>query len=165
MFVLRSTFFQAPPHVYAYIYMPMCSLPCFYLDLHIHAQIYMPMLKSMCLSAPCHACVLRSICWLLCHVLLQPFCPLISLFVVFYPLLVGCRSRFCGLGLHPHAQAYTNGFGSSPYMSMFACLLASMLYVNACLSRSRLCHALFPPQACLCGRIHPSQGLIRCSHL
>ena len=40
--------------------MPMCSLPCFFLDLHVCAQIYIPMLRSMCLCVPCHACVLRS---------------------------------------------------------------------------------------------------------
>ena len=87
----------------------------------------------MRLHAPFHVCVLRSICWLLCHGFQQPFCPLISLFPMFWFLSVGCRSRSHGLGLHPHTQAYIKGLGSFPYMSMFACLLLCFMSMFACL--------------------------------
>ena len=43
---------------------------------------------------------------------------------MFSPLLVGCRSRSCGLGQHPHTYANIKGFESFPLcMSMFVCLL------------------------------------------
>ena len=73
MFVLRSTCFQALYHVFAQIYMPMCSFPCLCLDLCFFRPCVMPMLRSLRFCALCHVCVIRSICWLLCHVLLQPF--------------------------------------------------------------------------------------------
>ena len=70
-----------------------------------------------------------------------------SLFLAFWTLLVGCRSRSYGLGLHPYTLAYIKRFGSFPLcMSM----LASMLYVHVSLSRSRLCYALCSPWACSC---------------
>ena len=34
-------------------------------------------------------------------------------------------------------------------------LFRSMLYIQVCLSRSRLCHALFPPLACACRSLGP----------
>ena len=109
------------------IYMPTCSSSCLCLDLCLFRPHVMLMLRSLCLYAPCQVCVFRSICRLLYQVLLQPFCPLISLFLVFWPLLVGCRSRSCGLGLYRHTQAYIKGFGLFPYLSMFVCqLLCSM---------------------------------------
>ena len=167
MFVLRSTCFQAPCHMYAQIYMPTFSMPWFCLDLHVYAQIYKPKFRSMSLWAPCHAyaqiyvfmcsvpclCV-RSIRWLLCHVLLQPLCSLMFLFLVFGPF------RW-GVDLDPVVQAYIHtprpiSKGLDYFlMHVYVCLLASMLYAYVCLSRSRLCHALCPPWACACRSLGP----------
>ena len=126
------------------------SLPCLCLDLHAYVFYAMFLLRSMCLCLDICVYVLRAmfVClnlrWLLGHVLLQPFCPLISLFLVFWPLLEGCRSRSYCLSLHPHTQTYIKGFES--FLS-HVCLLASMLYLYVNLSRSRLCNALWPPWA------------------
>ena len=105
MFVLTSICFQAPWHVYAQMYMPMSSLPCLCLDLHAFVLFALSTLRSISLSDLCLVHVYRSTCWLLCHELLRPFYLLISLFPMFWPLLVGGRSRSCGLGLHPYTQA------------------------------------------------------------
>ena len=164
MFVLRSTCLQALHHVYAQIYMPMCSLPCLYLDLCFFRSLVMPMLRYLHLCASCHVFVLRSICWLLCHVLLQHFCPLVSLFLVFWSLLVGCRSRSRGLDLHPHTQAYIKVFGSFPYMHVYVCLLLYFLsmfaYLDLGLAMLSAHVGLF-----LCGYIHPPCGLFGFDHL
>ena len=40
-------------------------------------------------------------------------------------------------------------------MHVYVCSLTSMLYVNACLSRSRLCHALYLPGVCACWSLRP----------
>ena len=120
MFVLRSTSFQPPCHVYAQIYMLMCYLPCFCLDLHVSAQIYVPMLRSMCLHAPCHACVLRSI-------LVAMPCATLALFAPYYfsflcrPLLVGCKSRSC-MAYIRMPRTILKGLDHFLYISMFACL-------------------------------------------
>ena len=170
MFVLRSTCFQAPCHVYAKIYMPMCYLPCLCLNLHAYmffailcldlyafcvlchvcAQIYMFMLRSMslyldlCVYVLCAMLVCSYLCWLLCHVLLQPFLSFEISLSCFLALSVRCRSRSCGLG---HTQAYIKAFGSFPLcISMFA----SMLYAYVRHSRSRFCQALRPSQASAC---------------
>ena len=153
MFVLRSKFFQAPCHVYAQIYIPMFSFPCLRFDLHVYIQIYVPIPRSMSLCAPCHACVLRSTCQLLCHVLLQPFCPLISLFLVFWPLLVGCRSD-------PVVQAYihtprpiSKGLDHFPIcMCMFACFYALCL----CMPLQIQALPCFVPPVDLPVWLHPS---------
>ena len=88
MFVLRSISFQAPCHVYVQIQMPMCSLPCLW-----------------CLCAPCHTCVLRSMLVTMPCASKALFSLYVSLSCVL-ALLVGCRSRSCGLGLHPFTQPY-----------------------------------------------------------
>ena len=136
MFMLRSTCLCVLCHVYAQIYMPMCSLPCFCLDLHVSAYIYGPMLRSMCLCAPC-------------HVLLQPFLSLDISLSCALACPVGCRSRSCGLGLHLYTQANIKGFGSFP-SNVYVCLHPSMLYLHVSLSRSKLCDALCPSWACVC---------------
>ena len=101
----------------------------------------------LCVFCAVLACL--DLCWLLCHVLLQPFLSLNISFSCFLALLVRCRSRSCGLGLHMHAQAYIKGFGSFPsHVHIF--LLISMLYLHVCLSRSRLYHALCLLWACAC---------------
>ena len=40
-------------------------------------------------------------------------------------------------------------------MHVYVCLLVSMLYVYVYLSRSRLCHALHHPWACVCRSLGP----------
>ena len=40
-------------------------------------------------------------------------------------------------------------------MHVYICLLATMLYIHVCLSRSRLCHAMLPPLACACWSLGP----------
>ena len=77
------------------------------------------MFRSTCLVAmPCAIVALLS---------------LISLFLKFWALLVGCRSRSRGLGLHPHTQAYIKGFGSFPHMHVYACLLLCFMSMFASL--------------------------------
>ena len=133
MLVLGSTCFQDPCHAYA--------------------QIYMPMLRSLCLCALYHVCVLRSICWLLCHMLLQPSYSLMSLFLMFWPSLVGCQFGSSGLGLHPYTQAYIKEFGSFPLcMSMFACLLLYFMSMFASLDLGFA--MLILRSTCLCVPFH-----------
>ena len=62
-----------------------------------------------------------------------PFCSLMSLFIVFWPLLVGYRSRSRGLDLHPYASAYIKGFGSFPYIHVYVCLLLCLMSMLASL--------------------------------
>ena len=81
------------------------------------------------------------------------------------PPLVGCRSISCGLGLDLHTYAYIKGFWSfSLCMHMSSCLFLCFVPMLASLDLgfAMLCVS---PKACLCGCIHPSLGLIRCSHL
>ena len=143
---------------------------------HVFAQIYMLVLRSMVLCLDLCVYVLRAmlvyldLCWLLCHVLLQPFLSLDISLSYFLALPVGCRSRSCGIGLHPYTQAYIKRCRSLFPLHVYVCLLASMLYLHVRLFISRLCHALcplwayacvvtfVPPRVCLdvsmCG-IHP----------
>ena len=62
--------------------MLMCSLPYFYLDLHVCVEIYVPTLRSMCLCASCYVGY-HARCYF------SPFCPLISLILVFWPFRCG----------------------------------------------------------------------------
>ena len=173
MYVLRSTCCQAPCHVYAQTYMPMCSLSCSLLDLHalrplamftlrstclcvlchVCAQIYIPMFRSMCLCAPCHACVLRSM-------LVAIPCAskalhlLISLFLMFCLL-------WQGVDLDHVVQAYIHiprpilkGLDHFRCMSMFACLLLCFISMLTSLDLG------FVMLCALCGLVlvwlHPS---------
>ena len=117
-------------HVCAQIHMILGSLPCLCLDLHAYvffamffSQTYMLVLRSMslyldlCVYVLCVMLVCLDLCQLLCHVLLQPFLSLDISLSCFLALPVGCRSRFRGLGLHPHTQAYIKGF----WIISFAC--------------------------------------------
>ena len=120
MFMLRSTCLCVLCHVYYQIYMFMFRSTSLCLDICVYV------LHAML------ACL--DLCWLLCYVLIYPFCPLMSLFLVFWPLLVGCRSRPCGLGLHLHTQAYIKGFRSfSLCISMFPCSLLCFISMLASL--------------------------------
>ena len=175
MFVLRSTCFQAPCHVYAQIYMPICSLPCLCLDphvyvflamfmlkstylcvlCHVYAQIYMLVFRSMflyldlCVYVLCAMLVCSYLCWLLCHV---P--PLISLFLAFW-------SFQWGVDIAPMVQAYIHtpipilkGLDQLLCMSVFACLLLCFISILASLDLS------FAILCALCGLVlvwlHPS---------
>ena len=92
------------------------------------------MLRSIFFSTICHVHVSRSTCWLRCLMLLKPFYHLISLFLVFWPSLVGCRSRSYGLGLHPYTLAHIKRFGSFPLcIFMFTCLLLCFMSMLASL--------------------------------
>ena len=155
MFVLRSTCFQAPCHVYAKIYMPMCSLPCLCLDLYAYVFFALFLLRSTCqclylwpyaqiyvfmCSMPCLCAQIYVGCYAMCY--FRPLFLNISL-SCFLALSVRCRSRSRGLGLHPYTQAYIKGFGSFP-SNVYVCLHTSMLYLHVNLSRSKLCHSLCP---------------------
>ena len=155
MFVLRSTYFQALCLVYTQIYMPMCSLPCLFLDLHVYAQIYVFMFRFICLCASCHVCVLKSICWLLM--------PCASIALLSFDISLSCvlaliggvqiqilwsRPTLVRLGLYQRVWIIS-------FMHVYVCLLASILYVNVCLSRSRPCQALHPSWACACWSLGP----------
>ena len=163
MFVLRSTCFQAPCHVYAQIYMPIvffamfmlrstcqCLDLCVYvlramllcLDLCSYAQIYMFMCFVLCLCAWIYVG-----CYAICY--FSPFCHQISLFLAFWPF-------WWGVDLDPMVQAYIRTprpilKGLDHFLlHVVVCLLASMLYLLVSLSRSRLCHALCLPWVCAC---------------
>ena len=134
VFVLRSICLCAFCHVLAQIQVFMCYVLCLCLNLLVYVFFAMLMVRSISLCAPCHVHVSRSTCWLLCHVLLKPFYLLLSPFSCVLALLVGCRSRSCGLGLHPYTQAYIKGFGSfSLCMSMYVCLLLCFMSMFVCL--------------------------------
>jgi len=82
-----------------------------------------------------------------------------SLFLLFWPLLVGCRSRSRGLDLHPYASAYIKGFGSFPYIHVYVCLLLCLMSMLASLDLGfvppvGLCLLIFGV-TCLCDYIHP----------
>ena len=93
VFVLRSICLGVFCHVYAQIYLFMCSLSCLCLDLHVYVLLAMLMLRSISLCALCHVHVSRSTYWLLCHVLLQPFYLLLSLFSFFFSMCFGPLGR------------------------------------------------------------------------
>ena len=105
------------------------------------------MLISMCLHAPCHAYVLRSI-------LVAMPCATLALFAPYYfsflcrPLLVGCKSRSC-MAYIRMPRTILKGLDHFLYISMFACLHL-YLYLHVSLSRSRFCHALCPLWVCAC---------------
>ena len=107
--MFRSTSFYACLHAYVQIYIFMCSLSCLCLDLCFFRPCILPMFGSTCLVAMPIAIV--------------TLLSLISLFLEFWSILVGCKSRSRGLSLHPHTQTYIKGFGSFPYMHVYACLL------------------------------------------
>ena len=80
----------------------------------------------------------------------SPFCPLISLFLAFWPFQWGVDLDF-GVQAYIHTpRPILKGLDHFLCMLMFAYLLASMLYPHVNLSRSRLCHALCPLWACAC---------------
>ena len=165
MFVPRSTCFQALCHVYAQIYMPMFSLPCFCLDLHANAQIYVFMLKLMCLYAPCQACMLRSILVAMPCATLALFSPLlISLFLAFWPF-------WWGVGLNPMVQSYI--LTPRPILKGLdhffecQCLLTCFYTLSICQPLYIQALPCFVPSVglCFCDYTCPSQGFLRCNHL
>ena len=107
---------------------------------HVYAQIYMFMLRSTSLCLDLCVYVLRAmlvcfdLCWLLCHVLLKLFHPLISLFLVFWPFRQG-------VDLDPMVQAYIHtprpilkSLDNFLCMSMFACFLLCFISMLASLN-------------------------------
>ena len=107
---------------------------------HVYAQIYMFMLRSTSLCLDLCVYVLRAmlvcldLCWLLCHVLLKLFHPLISLFLAFWPF-------WQGVDLGPMVQAYIHtprpilkSLDNFLCMSMFACFLLCFISMLASLN-------------------------------
>ena len=159
----RSMSLWAPCHAYAQIYVFTCSVSCLCaqiyifilrsmclcLDLCLFGPCVMPMFRCMCLCTLCHVCMLRSICWLLMS------CAFITL--LFLDISLSCVLTLIG-GVQiqipwsrptsTHLELYQRIWIISLCASV--CLLASMLYLYAFLSRSRLCHALCIPWACFC---------------
>ena len=136
MFVLRSICFQALFHVCAQIHMFLGSFPCLCLDLYVFAQIYMFVSRSTCLCLDLCVYVLRAmlvcldLCWLLCHVLLQPFCLLISIFLTFWPFQ-------WGVDLDPVVQTYIRTLrpiskGLDHFLYAYPCLLAYFYALYPC---------------------------------
>ena len=141
----------------------MCFMPCLCLDPCVYALFSLLILRSMSLCTPCHVHVSRSTCRQLCHVLLQPFCLDITLSCVLV-LQVGCRSRFCGLGLHQRVWIVSFMHVCTClllcFISMFAyldlgfamlCTLCGFLWVCAYRSLGPLAHvdASIPLVTCL----------------
>ena len=92
LLVPRPTCLWALCNVYAQIYMPMCSLPCLYLDLHVYVFFVTFMLKSTCSQAHCHVyaqiymfmgslpCLCLDLCLcVLCRIYAQIYMPMCSL--------------------------------------------------------------------------------------
>ena len=132
--MLQSMCLGAFQHACAQIYLFPCFLSCLCLDLLAYVLFAMLMFKSISLCALCHVHVSKFTCWLLCHVLLKPFYLLIVPFSCVLALQVWCRSRSCGLGLHPYTQPYIKGFGSFHLCtSMFVCLLLCFIFIFICL--------------------------------
>ena len=149
-------------NVCAYIHMLLGSLPCLCLDLHAYVFFAMFMLRYTCLCFLCHAfaqiympmfrsmslCVLRSICWLLCHVLLQPFCSLM-------PLFLGSGPFWWSVDLDLVVQAYI--FipklilkGLDNFLYVYSCLLACFYALCLCLPVQIQDLPCFAPSMGLC---------------
>ena len=145
MLMLRSIYLCAPCHAYAQIYMFMCSLPCLCLDPYLCVLYAMLCVQIYMLDAmSCASLAFMSLdISLSCLLALQ----------------VRCRSRSCGLGLHPYTRPILKGLDHFLYVCV--CLLASMLYVHVCLPRFRFCHAWCSPWACAC--MVASVPLVACS--
>ena len=170
MFVLRSTCFQAPCpcYVYAQIYMPMCSLSCLCLDIHAYVFFAIFMLRSMCLWASCHTYAqihvfIRSMPYLCLQIYMLVAMPCAFIATLFLDVslssvlaLIGRvqiqipRSRPTPIHLGLYQKVWIISF-----MRVYVCLLASMLYLNVCLSRSRLCHASYPLRVCFYQSLRP----------
>ena len=82
------TFVFLDLQAHSFFAMFMLRSMCLCLDLCLFGPRVIPMFSSMCLCAPCHVYVLRSICSLLMPC---AFCPSISLFPMFWPLLALCQ--------------------------------------------------------------------------
>ena len=157
-------------HVYAYIYMFMCSLSCFCSDLHVYVLCAIFMLRSTCLCSLYHVYVSRSMCWMLCFVILQPLISYYAFFLCFGPQ-VGCRSKSCGLRLHPYTYAYIKRFGSVPlcvcmltcFFSLYPCLPVQIQALPCFVPSVGLCFLVFGGHL-LVSLICPSYGLFGCNH-
>ena len=126
--MLRSMCLCTPCHIFAQIYIFVCSLPC------SCVQIY------MLVAMPCASKTFLS--------------PVISFFLCFGPfgrvqiyILLSWPTSI-HLGLYQRVWIFS-------FMHVNVCLLASIINLHVCLSRSRLCHALCPLQACACQSLRP----------
>ena len=145
---------QDMPKYYAcaQIHMHRCFLPCPCLDLHVYMLFAMFRSRPLSLCAPYHVHVSRSTCWLLCHVLPQPFCLLIYLFLAFWPIRQGVD-----LDLVVQAYIYTPRPTSKDLDNfLYACMLVCFpLYIHVCQLKSRFFHAQHPPWAYACQYLGP----------
>ena len=137
MFMLRSTCLCAPCHVNAQIYLLMCSLPCFCV------QIYMLVVM------PC-----ASIAFLSLDISLS--CALALLGRVQIQILWSRPTSY--------TQTYIKGFGLFP---LCMCMLACFYALYPCLPvQIQALPCFVPPMGlCLYGCICSSYGLFECNHL
>ena len=142
------------PCLYVYIYMLRCIFTC----LHVHFHAYM--CRSVCLHA-LERCSLHALCYLPCACALHDMFMCLDLDLVYHAMCY-C-SHFVPFIAFSYVLAYwlrlnqdpmlfvfvhtpwpiSNGL-DHPYLHVYACLLALMLYTCASLSCSRLCHAWCP---------------------
>ena len=175
MFMLRSTLCLdlcpfGPCAMPMFRSMCLCALchfcmlrstcPCFLC--HVYAQIFVPMFRSMSLWAPCHAYVQIHVFMCSVPCLCAQIYMLVASAMCFYSPLSLDISLSCVLALVGGVQIQIpRSRPTSTHLGLYqrvwiislhacVCLLASALYVYACLSRSWLCHALCPPWTCSC---------------
>ena len=132
--------------------MLICFLTCLCLYLYVLVLFVM-----LCLDIGVQFLLamfmLKSTCWLLCLVLLQPFISCYAFFLCFGPQ-VGCRSRSYGLGLHPYGLGLHQRVWIISFMHVFACLLLCFRSMFVWLDLGSR-YALCPPWACACWSLGP----------
>ena len=131
----------------------MLSLPCLCLDPHAYVQIYVSL--GLC-YAYAQICVFMCYVPYLCaQIYMLVAMPCASIVLLSLDITLSCALTLIG-GVQiqipwsrptsTHLGLYQRVWIISLYSCV--CLLASMLYVHAYLSRSRTCHALCPSWAC-----------------
>ena len=128
----------APCHVYAQIYISMCSLSCLCIDQHVYVFFAMFLLRSTCLCLDLCIYVLRAmfVCldlYVSCSAMFfySPFVPSYLNFLCFDPF-------WCGVDLDHVVQAYICtpwpiSKGLDHFLYPCLCLLF-MIYAYVCLS-------------------------------
>ena len=126
VFVLRSMCLGAFQHAHAFFFL-LRNIACLCLDLLVYVLLALFMLGFTCLCAPCHAyaqiyifvCSMPYSCVQIYILVAMPcaskvFLSLVIPFSCVLALQVRCRSRSCGLDLHPYTKAYIKGFELFP---------------------------------------------------
>ena len=147
-------------------------LACLCLDPCVYVLFSMFMPRSTCLSVHCHACGQIYIfeCFMPCScvqiymLVAMPYASkaflslVISFFLCFGPFgrvqiqILWTRPTSIHLGLYQRVWIIS-------FTCVYVCLLASMLYIRVCLSRSRLCHD-FVPFVGLCLSVYGSLAYV-----